>query len=147
MRTRRKRHPNGCECNTCDRRRTKRGVKGAVSLYIRTRDQECQFHKRLRLMNIPDPCICAGSFQCCHKIPVSKSHALEFDERNMFGGCAWSNNWSDKNRESWEKLWRELFPEDVAYLDRGRHADVRRNRGDLKAIEIDYHQRLERMRR
>jgi hypothetical protein len=141
---RKKKHPRGCQCNTCDRRRTRRGVRAVISAYVHARDgDECQFHLRLKKLKRISPCVCGGKGNACHKIPVADSHALEYDERNLFWGCSWSNRWAALNRESWKKLWPGLFPEDAEYLQSNAKVLTQRKRGDIKAIELYYRQRLE----
>jgi hypothetical protein len=139
-----KRHPRGCQCNTCDRRRTLEGAWDAMRLFIFQRDKnECQFHLRCRIKEIVPPCICNGYASLCHKISQYEGGALKYDERNVFLGCAGSNKWSKHHERRWENLWEKLWPEDIEYLNLHRAIIVHRKRGDIKAIELYYRQRLE----
>ena len=116
----------------------------ACSIYIRTRDKVCIFHMLLSNNKIHYPCRCVGVLQACHKISRSKS-AIKFDERNLFAGCSGSNVWANFNQLEWDRLWRKLWPEDEAYLERTKGARVKRTRGDYMLMTIDFQQRLERL--
>lgn len=117
----------------------------ACSLYIRKRDKVCKLHEILHSKNIAAPCNCAGVLQACHKYS-RKYNAIKYDERNLFAGCAGSNAWAHYNPEEWYMLWRELWKDDVEYLDRSRNARVKRTRGDFALMTLDFQQRTERLK-
>jgi hypothetical protein len=108
----------------------------AFSEHIRSRGH-CEFHGRCEFLTIPPPCKCAGVLQACHKISRSKT-AIKFDERNVFCGCAGSNTWAHFNEAEWSGLWKQLWMEDVEYLESRKDKVVKMNQWTFKLIHDEY---------
>ena len=118
-------------------------LKRVFSLYIRkTRPKYCELHHKAKQMDIEIPVRCAGAIQCCHKIPVSRSRAIEFDERNVYRGCSSVNMWEPRNRDIWMKLWIYIWPEDIEYLNLAMRAGKKKTTDDLRSMIVYYNHKL-----
>jgi hypothetical protein len=112
----------------------------AFSKYIR-RVGYCELHHHPKFTTMGVQISCSGVLQCCHKI--SRKHkAILFDERNVFCGCAGSNNWAHWNQLEWDKLWRQLWHEDVDYLEERKNKVVRFNNWTYKMIYEEYKDKI-----
>ena len=113
----------------------------AFSILIRTEAGfKCQFHERIREMNIIAPCVCRGSLQCCHKISRRKV-SIRFDRRNVLCGCSASNLWAKHNQE-WNALWKLMYPQDVEYLEGIKNKIVHHKAWDYKFMTDEFNKQL-----
>ena len=118
-------------------------LKRVFSLYIRkSRPKHCELHHRANQMGVEIPVKCSGSIQCCHKIPVSRSRSIEFDERNVYRGCSSVNMWEPHNRDLWMAMWPKVWPEDVQYLALAQKAGQKKTADDLKTMLVYYESKL-----
>jgi len=122
------------------------------SLWVRKKaGGRCEYHERLwrayaerRVLPSAAYIGCDPVIQGCHKITRSNKR-LKFDERNLFAGCSGSNCFFGRNprgKEIWGTVWRELWPEDVAYLERVKGQIAHYNRGDLALMIYDFKRKL-----
>jgi hypothetical protein len=87
----------------------------------------CEFHNIISQKGLHSPCKCNDVLQCCHKISRSKK-IIKYDTRNVFCGCSGSNTWSHWNQIQWNELWKQMFPEDIEYLEeKSKQKYVKRN--------------------
>ena len=93
----------------------KKEANNALSRLVRA-DNVCRFHQKIQERHLTNPCSCGGAMQACHKITRANLSTF-IDERNVFCGCQSSNAWSHWNQPKWDLLWREMFPEDIEYLE------------------------------
>lgn len=116
----------------------KKRLKRVFSLYIRKRaGNKCELHEAARQRGVRVPFRCGGPMQACHIIRAGKA-ALEFDEKNVYCGCAAGNIWEKVNRDDWQRLWPKLWPERVEYLRTRERILVRRSREDLLGLLMYY---------
>ena len=123
----------------------KKQADNALSLLVRTEAGfRCQFHQRLQEEHIPSPCSCNEQevVQCCHKISRG-ANSIRYNRRNVLCGCSSSNSWAHWHQPEWDKLWRLMYPEDVAYLETAKHIVVHRKAWDYVIIIAECKQRLE----
>ena len=114
-----------------------------LSLLVRTEaNYECEFHKKIQEKNLVSPCVCNGVMQCCHKI-TRKKLSIKFDRRNNLCGCSGSNAWAHNNELAWDKLWRQLYPEDIEFLEMRVNRIVHFKNWDYKIMIDEYKKKLE----
>jgi hypothetical protein len=97
------------------------------SLYIRERDG-------FTCVARPHPfCKCTEVMQCNHLVSRS-NYRLRWEPLNAICGCAGLNTWAHYHTVEWDKLWRELFPERVAMLDRLKGLKSKYSNADLELM-------------
>ena len=100
----------------------------------------CELHTMAKKANVQLPVKCNQQYCCFHIIPVGRSGALRFDERNVLRACTSANFWEHNNRD----LWMNDFAPKI--LDRGRwlylttfqKMDVNRNSSMMQMMILEY---------
>lgn len=119
----------------------------AFSLYVRARAKnKCELkHLNFKLPDIIIPFRCSGVLQCCHKYS-RKYKSIRYDLRNVYCGCASGNTWANYNPIEWYVLWREMWKDDVEYLDRAKKMLCHRKTSDLLTIAKYYEQEYNKLK-
>ena len=114
------------------------------SKYLRGFIGHCEFHRLCMERDIVAPCKCRGDLQLCHLISRGKKQ-IKFDEQNLMIGCESVNNWGHWHEADWDKLWRQVFPDRVDYLERALKTHRPLNSWSLKHRVGEYEQKLKRL--
>lgn len=104
------------------------------------------FNEYIRLRDAGMPCICCGKFntlQAGHYISVGSSGALEFNEDNVRGQCAYCNMRMQETKEVYRiNLIDRIGAERVIKLEALAKVKVKRTRLDLEWMIEHYQKKI-----
>jgi len=118
----------------------KRELKQLFSEFVR-RHGECQIHHDAFIQGVILPFNCGGPLQCNHIFPV-KYKNIEFNELNVFCGCAWGNKWEQENRERSKELFERIWGNRVRDLDRKKSTSGGPDKSRMKSMIFHYQKLL-----
>lgn len=114
----------------------------AFSLLVKAESgYECEIHAKAREMGIVLPFKCDDERQTCHIVPRT-DRALKYNRLNVYCGCAGGNLWEVHHRLEFDRLWRTIWPERVAELERLRGSRAKRNRMQLQQMGAHFKREL-----
>jgi hypothetical protein len=115
------------------------------ALYIKEKaGWKCEIHKRAKELKIVLPFKCSDQMQACHKIPKgNNSKAIYYSIPNLFCGCASSNLWEKNNRLEFNQICKQLWKDDMEFLEGIQKMPFQRKLSDVLAMTIYYKQQYE----